>query len=507
MMGSKNHQQIPQRGRGAALVGLALITLAFTYYNSRRLTSPRQLMEHFQIVDDASSSSITKGKHPSCISSKVLETAKKQENFVLPPVRPPKKPGSGSEKKEKKHLLRASVRQTETLSNYTYMMHHQIPVDDVKWPQTDDRIRQAIRNGERIGPKSITILTRNDGTRYYDWKGIEHEAPQNKLATVVSMFYDISSKKEKARAKSGLHRKEAYIRWMENFLSSTDPLVFFCEPESPWADIVREKRQHAPTIIAYLYFSELTTNTNFDEKFWVDRALNKDLDGVIYVKKKKTGQYKLWNEKIILIHETSLVNPFDSEHFVWIDAGYYRGIEARWPEGQRPQSPAVNGVIVRNNMTKNGLWLDQLLVHNAEPESRGYAVTGGAWGGSALGIQNAYEHYWKTFWFMAQNDNTWCIGYEQHVMTHMCKSFPKVCLIQESLDDTWRQMGEVILRDPNYDLVSNAIILNPANERAVGDDESRKAKWPKLKTMPVSGKVDFPKDFPIKLPPEDIAAG
>lgn len=466
MGGSKNHQQISQRRRGAAaLVGLSLLTIL---HISRHLTSSRLLLtEHSPIVpnDDAASppSIVANGEPPCCnASGTVVRETMKRERIVRPsPPAPP-----------------------------------------VKWPQTDDRIRRAIQEGDRIGPVVTSTFLLN-GTEHYHWNGRDYEAPVDRLATVVSAFYDLSSKPGKET--SGRREKVEYLEWIQNFLSSTDPLVFFCERGSEWADLVRQNRQHAPTIMAYIPFRELTTSANFDESFWLSAAQN---DKMHSNKKLYVKLYKIWNEKIVLAHEVSLVNPFETEHFVWVDSGYYRLGEVNWPErgpvtGPRTTHGAVNGVIVRNNMTKNGVGKDQFVVQNMLPEAKGYLIAGGAWGGTALGIQNAYDSYWKTFWFMAHHqDKPWCLGFEQHVLTHMCKSFPRLCLIQESEGGrhgmgAWHQLAEVMLRDSNYDFASSAKGFNPFNDVPI-DRHRSKVKKSKMPLVPLE--VSFPSNFPISMP-------
>ena len=51
-----------------------------------------------------------------------------------------------------------------------------------------------------------------------------------------------------------------------------------------------------------------------------------------------------------------------------------------------------------------------------------------------------------------------CIGYEQRIMVMMCKSFPDLCLIQQSKHGKdWFAMGKVWLRSEERDWNASAI--------------------------------------------------
>jgi hypothetical protein len=140
-----------------------------------------------------------------------------------------------------------------------------------------------------------------------------------------------------------------------------------------------------------------------------------------------------------MMQEVARLNPFHTEHFFWVDSGYFR---------KKINAPNYYPLI-KNNVTKNGVRRDQILFQNIfEPE---YEIAGGAWGGTAQAIDIAYDRYWQTFWWMAVHRYD-CIGYEQRVMVMMCKSFPSLCSIHMSKwDKDWFAMGTQWLRDPAHD--------------------------------------------------------
>jgi hypothetical protein len=144
------------------------------------------------------------------------------------------------------------------------------------------------------------------------------------------------------------------------------------------------------------------------------------------------------------MHETALLNPFNTEQFIWIDAGYYR----------RPNSAPLNGPIVRNNFTAHGVRKDQVVFQQVQP-SPTYEIAGGAWGGTLQAIQTVYDRYFETFWYLATKKMD-CIGFEQRTMVWMCKSFPDICNLHQSRD--WFAMGRNWLREQNHDFSNSTRI-------------------------------------------------
>ena len=380
----------------------------------------------------------------------------------------------------------------------------------IQWPQTDLTIRSAIRLGEVIQPSFVLTeaatpwnataiheerMNQTTTGYTYEWQGQQYEAPIPGLATVVSAFYDLSSSSSTSSSwwsginnsnnnnniRSGKHDVEEYKTWLQNFLSMTDPLIFFCKPNSVWEDTVRTHRQHAPTIIATVPFEELPTVKSFTHSFWQSFGIQRDpQQGLRYVRAKDTRLYQIWNAKAIFLEESAIVNPFDTEHFVWLDAGYFR-------------DELVSGVIVRNNMTENGLSLNQkqMIFQNVFPKEQGYLIAAGAFGGSTAAVHQFYKNYWKTFWYMVTKHHYSSIGMEQYVLVHLCKSFPEQCLIQES--EHWFRLGQEWLRDPSYNFVRYAIALDPTSPARLPGSQN-----PRLIDLPlVHGAVDLPQEFPI----------
>jgi hypothetical protein len=311
------------------------------------------------------------------------------------------------------------------------------------WPQQNNNVLKTIQNGHRWGVQDQTPIVSTNGTGYYTYnETTKCESPHKGLATIVTAYYDIPSK----------HSDSNYLKWIPFMLECSDPMVIFVDPSgsdyTDWWQLVRKHRQHAPTILVPLYFSNLTMSTVFTNDFWKKYMIKRDRKKRI---RKGSDVYKIWNEKIIMMREVARANPFDTELFFWVDAGYYR---------TRYKALACTP-IVRNNITAKGVDPKRQLVYQMIHEWPTYEIAGGAWGGSADAINLHYQYYWKVFWYLTLYSDKECVGFEQRVFTWMCRSFPSLCIIQKSR--FWFAMGQTYLRDADFDFLNMTITIPKDN--------------------------------------------
>jgi len=298
------------------------------------------------------------------------------------------------------------------------------------WPQQDNTIQDAIRRAHRIDVDQTPTI--ND--TYYLWNGTQCESPPKGMATIVTAYYDLKSK----------HPREQYEAWIQNMIKATDPMIIFVDPTSDyfnWWPMIEKHRQHAPTLLVPLPFRNLTMSTVFSDEFWETYILPRDRTKRF---KKGVDVYKIWNEKMIFMREVARENPFDTEFFYWIDAGYYR---------KAYQSP-IYSPIVRNNITDKGVERHQV-VYQMVKDFPTFEIAGGAFGGTSNAIQLHYQNYWKTFWYLTLYSDKECVGFEQRVLVWMCRSFPKICIVNRSED--WFAMGKQWLRNPDFDFMHTTI--------------------------------------------------
>ena len=99
-----------------------------------------------------------------------------------------------------------------------------------------------------------------DGAHYL-WNGTQCESPPKGMATVVTAYYDLKSK----------HPRHQYEEWIQNMIKASDSMIIFIDPTSDyfyWWSMIKKRRQHAPTLLVYLLFRNLTMSTVFSDEFW-----------------------------------------------------------------------------------------------------------------------------------------------------------------------------------------------------------------------------------------------
>lgn len=114
--------------------------------------------------------------------------------------------------------------------------------------------------------------------------------------TCVSSYFKVKNK----------HGNE-YNNWFENTLSINCPYVFFSNKES--IEIIKPFRKNLPT-----YYIEIEI-----EDFYAFKYKNS-----ITIHPRHCPSIELnliWHEKIFMIQKASILNPFNSDWFKWIDSG------------------------------------------------------------------------------------------------------------------------------------------------------------------------------------------
>ena len=143
--------------------------------------------------------------------------------------------------------------------------------------------------------------------------------------TVVTSLYDIG----RTNWKHWNRTQDLYLKYMENILSLQTNFVIFVD-ESDYAKVkdIRQKYDvdlKQTKIITrkfidmecYKLFFEKTKNVMLSEKF-ISKVRQKDTPEMNF------PEYNIVNfNKIFLINEVIQSNPFDSEYFMWLDAGFY----------------------------------------------------------------------------------------------------------------------------------------------------------------------------------------
>ena len=143
------------------------------------------------------------------------------------------------------------------------------------------------------------------GLNYYEYS-------MASSTTIVSGYWIIKNK----------HTEADFKKWFKNTLSINCPYIFFGDKQS--IELVKQYRT-GPTVYVELNIEDFITYKYYNligtHEF---HAPSKELQ-------------LIWHEKIFLMERALKLNPFDSEWFLWVDAGIctYRNqspTSDKWPD-------------------------------------------------------------------------------------------------------------------------------------------------------------------------------
>jgi len=131
--------------------------------------------------------------------------------------------------------------------------------------------------------------------------------------TIVSCYYPLECSK---------HSIEEYTVWVKNFLDYIDtPIVMFSEGQTlEWLCKLREE---AGLSDRFFPIQKALADLEFSTPEWL--AIWDHQNTLGYWKDKKFQEvYRIWANKSFFVQEAIEKNPFDSDTFVWCDAGCWR---------------------------------------------------------------------------------------------------------------------------------------------------------------------------------------
>lgn len=118
------------------------------------------------------------------------------------------------------------------------------------------------------------------------------------------------------------------------------------------------------------------------------------------------------------MYAATMLNPFDTPGFAWMDAGYFRQI-----------TPDFGEPIIKVNITEDGIAENELVVlHVRDDPISAVArvnVAGNAFLGTRDGFLKFYPKYYETFWDWISIKKF--IGSDQFVMTETCRRYRSHC--------------------------------------------------------------------------------
>ncbi len=213
--------------------------------------------------------------------------------------------------------------------------------------------------------------------------------------TCVSTYFPVKNKHD-----------NKYLEWFKNTLSINCPYVFFTNKEN--IELIKSFRKDLPT-----YFIECEIHDFYTYKY-KDRMITNDCDCP------SIELNLIWNEKIFMIKKAKELNPFNSEWFMWVDAGV---------------------CIYRNLMPPNKPFPDLNKV-NKLPKNKFIYTASNPFNLELVRINNHYHHIAGTSYLMHSNlvdefyniymdymdklvdkNNIWT---DQVILTHIYKDKPEL---------------------------------------------------------------------------------
>lgn len=111
---------------------------------------------------------------------------------------------------------------------------------------------------------------------------------------------------------------DKFNNYFKNTLPVNNPMIFFGSKET--IEMVKPHRKLYPTIFVELDLKDFETN-NFKDKIWVNKR---------HQPSKELGM--IWNEKIFLMKKAKDMNSFNSDFYLWYDAGFSKYRNKKCPE-------------------------------------------------------------------------------------------------------------------------------------------------------------------------------
>jgi protein YibB len=171
-------------------------------------------------------------------------------------------------------------------------------------------------------PKGEAYSIIHQYDRFQPWKEKILKTPEVKDTTIVTALYDLNRENW-----DGFKRPfSQYKEWMKSMLSFDAPMVIYVDPSD--VEFIKQHRadKENKTRVIPIAFKDLYVNTKWGEQI---REVMKSEE---FLKDQTVPSHPqiafpeyniLMHEKIQFVKRAVENNPFDTEHFMWLDAGVY----------------------------------------------------------------------------------------------------------------------------------------------------------------------------------------
>lgn len=244
------------------------------------------------------------------------------------------------------------------------------------------------------------------------------------MITIVTSLYNIGRENMDGRPYS------SYLEWFKKTLSLNSPMVVFVDESD--SKFVKENRKEENTKIIIQKLQNMPMY-NYKEK--MDQIINSEkYKRTIKDPNRIECNYSLYDivqySKFDWMEAVAELNPFNSEYFLWCDAGLSRffydlDLNKKYPSEQATQKliEQKHKILLQTFMNSYpDLFNAALLSEEYLKDNRSY-VMGGMFGGGKEAIKNINKTVKQTFKNMLADD---FINNEQIVLGFLLKKYPEL---------------------------------------------------------------------------------
>jgi hypothetical protein len=131
--------------------------------------------------------------------------------------------------------------------------------------------------------------------------------------TIVSCYYELNQSK---------HNIQEYLNWISYFLYNVNtPIVMFSDGDA--YDFMCQIRKQANLADKFFPIRKPFSELEFSTPEWI-QTWTQQVEKSSYKHLHNQELFRIWANKAFFVREAIQKNPFDSENFVWCDAGCWR---------------------------------------------------------------------------------------------------------------------------------------------------------------------------------------
>lgn len=244
--------------------------------------------------------------------------------------------------------------------------------------------------------------------------------------TLVTALYDIG--RDKLKGKSAHRKFDKYLNWFKNLLSINVPMVIFI-PSYLEYYIVENRPKNYQTKIIIREFEDLSAYKNYYQR------MQDTIDNMTKIPpipnyfhecpEFVTAKYEtIIFSKFNFLKEVSDNNPFDTEYFIWLDAGtFYQpppfNVSLPWPDPYKIKLLGDKFLVSDYKFNKN----DKTPLSNKHDYLRlnRNEICAYILGGNKIAIDRTHKQFWKE---VDSALNMGVINNEQHFLQLLALEYP-----------------------------------------------------------------------------------